>query len=94
MDRSEALLNAIVCIIAILKALGAGNLLGSPRSVAERFPTPRATMLATLERALVHYGIHAQITKGALLQVPINPLRKRKVSVHHAFLQKIVDFVA
>lgn len=95
MDRLIALLVAIVCILAILKAIGAGNLLGPPRPVAKRFLTPReAAMLATLERALPHCRIHAQVAMGALLQVPTNPLRKRKLSDRNAFSQKIVDFVA
>jgi very-short-patch-repair endonuclease len=95
MDRSIALLVAIVCIIAILKALGAGSLFGPPRPVAKRFLTQRETaMLTALERALPHCRIHAQVAMGALLQVPNNPLRKRKMSDRNAFSQKIVDFVA
>jgi very-short-patch-repair endonuclease len=95
MDRSLAVLVAIVCVIAILKALGAGSLFGPPRPVAKRFLTPRETaMLTTLERALPHCRIHAQVAMGALLQVPTNPLRKRKLSDRNAFSKKIVDFVA
>jgi len=94
-DRSIALLVAIVCVVAILKAIGAGNLFGPPRPIAKRFLTPRETaMLTTLERALPHCRIHAQVAMGALLQVPNNPLRKRKLSDRNAFSQKIVDFVA
>jgi very-short-patch-repair endonuclease len=94
-DRSIALLVAIVCVVAILKAIGAGNLFGPPRPIAKRFLTARETaMLTTLERALPHCRIHAQVAMGALLQVPNNPLRKRKLSDRNAFSQKIVDFVA
>jgi very-short-patch-repair endonuclease len=94
-DRSIALLVAIVCVVAILKAIGAGNLFGQPRPIAKRFLTARETaMLTTLERALPHCRIHAQVAMGALLQVPNNPLRKRRLSDRNAFSQKIVDFVA
>lgn len=93
MDRSLALLVALGSIILLLKALGAA--LGPPRPVAKQFLTRReAAMLDALERALPHCRIHAQVAMGALLTVPHNPLRKRKLSDRNSFSQRIVDFVA
>lgn len=93
MDKSTAILVAVISIVAILGALRGGS--GPPRPVAKRFLTGReAAMLTALERALPHCRIHAQVAMGALLTVPANPLRKRTPSDRNAFSQKIVDFVA
>lgn len=89
------LLIAIISVLLILKALGSGNVFGTPRPVAKRFLTAReAAMLSALERALPECRIHAQVAMGALLRVPASPIRKSRLSDRNAFSQKIVDFVA
>lgn len=93
MDRSLALLVALISVVLLLKAFGAA--LGPPRPIAKRFLTKReAAMLDVLERALPHCRIHAQVAMGALLKAPANPMRKYRHCDRNAFSQKIVDFVA
>lgn len=96
MDKSFAMIVALVCAAMLLKALtGSGGKKSAPLPVAKRFMTARElAVLDALERCLPEYRFHAQVAMGALLKAPPRLVGKTTPADRNAFSQKIVDFVA
>jgi len=90
-----AFLAFAVCagVLFALVAIPLG-LVGPPRPVARQFLTNREhAMLVALEHVLPQCRIHAQVSMGALLEVPKRLGHRPKPSDRNGFAQKIVDFV-
>lgn len=81
--------------ILLRLTLGKQRKSAAPAPIAKRFLTDReSAMLPILEELLPHCRLHAQVSMGALLDVPAQPGRAGNPARRNAFSQKIVDFVA
>lgn len=97
MDKSLAVVVALLCGLILLKALAGsgGALRGAARPIARRFMTAReSAMLDILERCFPEYRFHGQVAMGALLKAPPRLIGKNSPADRNAFSQKIIDFVA